>query len=90
MKKLSKRQRQVLTLLGRGIGTASIARILRRSVKTVETYRDQIKKRLGIKSAPELVKRAVELRYFLEMQKKLCRRCAGAINGAFAKKKALA
>jgi len=56
---LSLRERTVLTLIGRGLGTRAIAERLALSVKTVETYRAQLKAKLAIDTAPELIRYAV-------------------------------
>jgi DNA-binding NarL/FixJ family response regulator len=56
---LTDRELQVFQMLGRGLGTATIADELRVSVKTVETYRSNIKTKLGLKDAAELIRYAV-------------------------------
>jgi len=56
---LSGRERDVFEKIGRGIGTKEIASQLHISIKTVETYRAQIKKKLGIRHGTELTQRAV-------------------------------
>lgn len=53
--RLSAREQEVFRLLGSGLGTAQIARKLKVSVKTVETHRDHIKRKLGLKNAASLV-----------------------------------
>lgn len=57
---LSNREMEIFERIGEGLGTAEIARRLRRSVKTVETHRRNIMKKLGLKKATELVWRAIE------------------------------
>lgn len=52
---LSKREMQVFLMIGRGLSVAAIARELNLSVKTVETHRDHIKRKLGIASASDLL-----------------------------------
>ena len=52
---LSDRELQVLQLLGGGVGNREIARQLRLSVKTVETYRENLKRKLSLPSADELL-----------------------------------
>ena len=52
---LSDRELQVLQLLGSGDGNREIARQLRLSVKTVETYRENLKRKLSLPNADELV-----------------------------------
>jgi DNA-binding NarL/FixJ family response regulator len=56
---LTPRQRQVLQLLSEGKGTSRIAHDLQVSVKTVETYRQQIMDKLNIHSIAELTKYAI-------------------------------
>ena len=57
---LSDRELEVFRLIGRGMKTSDIAKELRLSVSTVETYRANIKDKLGLSSAAELAKAAVE------------------------------
>lgn len=56
---LTSRQRQVLQLLSEGNVTSEIASHLQVSVKTVETYRQQIMEKLDIHSIAELTKYAI-------------------------------
>jgi len=56
---LSDRELAVFALIGEGLGTREIAERLGIAVKTVETYREHIKDKLGLESAPELTRRAV-------------------------------
>jgi len=56
---LSDRELEVLQLLGKGYGTREIAEQLHLSVKTVEAHRANIKRKLQLKGAPELVRYAV-------------------------------
>ena len=58
--RLSDRELEVFTLIGRGCGAAEIAERLGLSVKTVNAYRDHIKDKLGLPSASDLRKFAVE------------------------------
>lgn len=46
---------EVLHLIGSGLGTGEIADKLKRSVKTVESHRANIRKKLNLKSGKELV-----------------------------------
>lgn len=55
---LSDRELEVFELIGRWKSTRQIAQELHISVKTVEYYREQIKKKLGLKNAVELVQHA--------------------------------
>lgn len=57
---LSDRELEVFQYLGQGKTTAQIAEALHLSVKTVETHREHIKQKLDLKSAPELIRHAVE------------------------------
>jgi DNA-binding NarL/FixJ family response regulator len=53
--RLSDRELQVFQMLGTGLGTRQIAHRLRLGVKTVETHREHIKRKLGLKNATGLV-----------------------------------
>lgn len=55
---LTDRELGVFRLIGSGRGTSEIAGELSLSVKTVETYRDNIKRKLGLQTATELVQYA--------------------------------
>ena len=55
VEQLSAREFQVFELIGLGLSTSKIARRLSLSVKTVNAHRVQIKKKLHIKTAPELI-----------------------------------
>ena len=57
---LSDRELEVFELTGRGLSTRDIAERLHLSVKTVESYRARIKKKLNLESATELMKHAVQ------------------------------
>lgn len=57
---LSDREIEVLELIGRGLGTREIAASLHLSVKTIETYRANLKAKLAIETAPRLVRYAVQ------------------------------
>jgi DNA-binding NarL/FixJ family response regulator len=54
VKGLSDREMEVFQLIGRWKKTSEIAQELHLSIKTVEYYREQIKRKLDLKSAPEL------------------------------------
>ncbi len=58
METLTDRELAVFRLVGNGISTRNIADQLNLSVKTVESYRENIKNKLGISSATELIQRA--------------------------------
>lgn len=57
---LSDKEIEILRLIGMGLGTSDIARELNRSVKTVEAHRANIKEKLDLKTATELVRFAVQ------------------------------
>jgi DNA-binding NarL/FixJ family response regulator len=59
LRKLSNRQLEVLQLLSSGRSTKSIAERLNLSVKTVETHRAQVMKRLGIRELAGLVRYSI-------------------------------
>jgi DNA-binding NarL/FixJ family response regulator len=61
LRRLSRRQRQVLQMLAIGCSTREIARRLRLSVKTVETHRAQVIHRTGIRDLAGLVRYAVRV-----------------------------
>jgi DNA-binding NarL/FixJ family response regulator len=62
--RLSDRELEVFTMIGRGLGTREIAGKLYLSVKTVEAHREHIKDKLRLKSGVELMRHAVQ--YVLE------------------------
>jgi DNA-binding NarL/FixJ family response regulator len=53
--KLTDRELHVLQLLGVGISTRKIAEQMHLSIKTVETYREHLKQKLGLSNSTELV-----------------------------------
>jgi DNA-binding NarL/FixJ family response regulator len=57
--RLSDREFEVFRLIGRGAGPSEIARQLGVSVKTVETHREHIKKKLGLANGRELLRAAM-------------------------------
>ena len=60
IQELSNRELEVFWLIGQGRSTAEIAAQLNLSVKTVETHREKIKRKLGVTSAGELMRHAVQ------------------------------
>jgi len=56
---LTDRELEVFELIGRGLTTSAIAGRLEVSVKTVETYRSNIKTKLDLKDANDLIRYAV-------------------------------
>jgi len=63
---LSNRELEVFQLIGQGLGTRQVARELHLSVKTIETHRESIKRKLNLSSSNELMRRAVQ--WVLEQQ----------------------
>lgn len=59
MNLLSDRELEVFRLVGEGLETREIAARLQLSVKTVETYYERIKNRLGLASRAEILRHAV-------------------------------
>ncbi len=57
---LTPREAEILSALGRGHSSKQIARDLDLSVRTVETHRQSIKRKLSIEGQAELIKYAVE------------------------------
>jgi len=55
---LSNRELEVFEQLGKGYGTKQVAEDLGLSVKTIETYRSNIKSKLGLTSSSQLLKEA--------------------------------
>ncbi|MDR0556509.1 MAG: response regulator transcription factor [Treponema sp.] len=60
VQKLSNRQAQILTLIGKGLGTIEIANKLNLSTKTIDTHKENIKLKLHCASSYELRQLAVE------------------------------
>jgi len=63
---LADRELEVLRLIGQGVKTAEIAARLHLSVKTVETYRDRIRHKLGLDDGAKLAEYAT--RWVLEQE----------------------
>lgn len=61
---LSNRELEVFEQIGHGLTTREIANRMHLSIKTIETYRENVKKKLGLKNAAELGRHAV--RWLLE------------------------
>lgn len=57
--RLTNRELEVYRMVGKGFGTREIAVKLHLSIKTIGTYRERIKEKLGLKNATELVRHAV-------------------------------
>ncbi|MDQ6912484.1 MAG: response regulator transcription factor [Verrucomicrobiota bacterium] len=60
IQRLSDREVEVLTLLGKGLGSKDIANRLHLSQKTVDSHRTHLRGKLNLSSAPELVRFAFE------------------------------
>jgi DNA-binding NarL/FixJ family response regulator len=57
---LADRELEVFRLIGEGVKTADIAKELHLSIKTVETYRDRIRQKLGFSDAARLAHYATQ------------------------------
>ena len=57
---LSDRELQVFRMLGTGLGSRKIGDDLHLSIKTIETYRENIKHKLGLRNAAELIRLATQ------------------------------
>lgn len=60
VEELADRELEVFRLIGRGVKTTEIAERLHLSVKTVETYRDRIRKKLNLQHGTELAHYATQ------------------------------
>lgn len=60
IKKLSDRQLQIFTLIGKGLGTIEIATKLKLSPKTIDSHKEHIKLKLHCSSSQELRQLAIE------------------------------
>src|SRR5260221_4785089 len=58
--RLSDRELEVFQLIGAGLGTRQIAGQLHLSIKTVETYRAHIKRKMHLRNGMELIRMAME------------------------------
>lgn len=56
---LSDREMHIFQLIGSGLGTKKIAHALNLSVKTIETHRENTKRKLGLRSGAELTEQAM-------------------------------
>ena len=63
---LSDRELEIFHLLGQGLSARQISEKLYRSIKTVESHRENIKSKLGVKTSGELLRYAVEQSLELE------------------------
>ena len=60
--RLTDREREAFELLGQGLATREVAERMQVSANTVDSYRESIKTKLGLKHANELVQRAALFR----------------------------
>lgn len=60
VEELSDRELEVFQLIGEGQDTQQIAKRMRLSPKTIETYRARVKNKLRLSTASELIRRAVQ------------------------------
>lgn len=60
LKRLSDRELEVFRLIGAGRSTQAIADELHLSVKTIETHRAHVKEKLGLKTAADVLRYAVQ------------------------------
>ncbi len=58
--RLTDRELQVFRLIGQGLGTRLIAENLHLSRKTIESHREHIKTKLGLRDGSELIQRAIQ------------------------------
>ena len=66
IQELSDRELEIFQLLGQGLSARQISEKLYRSIKTVESHRENIKSKLGVKTSGELLRYAVERSLELE------------------------
>lgn len=60
VEELSDRELEVFQLLGRGLKTQEVAKRIKVSPKTVETYRARIKQKMDLGGSSQLIQRAVQ------------------------------
>lgn len=60
IQRLSDRELEVFQLIGQGKTTGEIARHLQLSVHTIDTHREKLRHKLGVKNSAELMQRAVQ------------------------------
>lgn len=60
VERLTDRELQIFELIGRGIGTRRIAENLHLSIKTIESHRENIKRKLKLDNATELLQHAIK------------------------------
>ncbi|XZE19754.1 response regulator transcription factor [Pirellulaceae bacterium SH449] len=57
---LSDRELEIFKMIGAGVSTGAIAEQLFLSTHTIDTHRENIKRKLGLKSGPELTLKAIQ------------------------------
>lgn len=60
VEQLSDRELEVYSRIGRGLSTRAIAAELHLSVHTIETYRERLRRKLGVESGTELTRLAIQ------------------------------
>lgn len=60
IERLSNRELEVFELIGQGLSTRMIAKRLHLSIKTIETHRESIKRKLNLETTLELIRYAVQ------------------------------
>jgi len=60
---LTRAERRILHLILQGRSNKETARLLNRSVRTIEVHRNRIMKKMGVGNLVDLVKRAYEMRF---------------------------
>lgn len=60
LNRLGDRELEIMQLIGQGFRTAEIAEKINRSIKTIEAHRANLKKKLNLKNAAELIHFAVQ------------------------------
>lgn len=56
---LSPRQREVAALLALGLPTRAVAQRLDANIKTIDTHRKEVLRRLGVQNTAQLVRKAI-------------------------------
>ena len=64
---LTDREFQVFQMIGNGFTTKQIATKLNLSVKTIDAFRESMKHKLGLKSAPELSQYAIKWAHYQDV-----------------------
>jgi DNA-binding CsgD family transcriptional regulator len=59
IERLTNRELQILHMIGKGASTRETARLLHLSIKTIESHRQRIKRKLNLTTATQLLRYAV-------------------------------